>query len=305
MSIDHNNHDLIAELAAGYALGALDPDTTRFIEAHLPTCPHCSTAVAEMRGTVSTLAYAVEQVDPPAHVKQQLFARIRSEGNAAHAEAPVRPIAPPTESKRRSFWSLFSGSGGLMAAGVASLLLLLGLGALNLQQRDRIVDLEAQLARAATEVRVARTEQQDRIAELEAQLAETANQARVAETQQQERIAELEARLAETADQAKVARMQQDGMEARLFMVPNSRHAYIVIEGLPQPPEGRDWQVWLSPDAENLQPVSVGVFQDRSGKWVLEADQPIMTYEWVGVTLEPDGGSEAPTSPPVMGGNVQ
>lgn len=225
------------------------------MEAHLPTCPQCRTAVAEMRSVVAVLPYSVKSVAPPPHLKQQLFERIRTESRTVPAATAPTPATRNTDAGRRGFWSLFSGRSALLASGLASLLLLLGLGAINLQQRER--------------------------------------------------IAELESRLAETENEARVARMEQGNMEARLFTVPNSRHAYIVIEGLPEPPEGQDWQVWLSPDAEKLQPVSAGVFEDDSGKWVLEADRPVTSYQWIGVTLEPDGGSPAPTSEPVMGGDFQ
>ena len=45
----------VVELVTDYLEGALDPDVGADVEAHLATCPGCTTYVEQMRDTVATL----------------------------------------------------------------------------------------------------------------------------------------------------------------------------------------------------------------------------------------------------------
>ncbi len=264
MDIEHSNHEQIAELAAAYALDALEPDEMRAMEEHMRTCPSCRTAVAEMRSVVAMLPYTVEPVEPPPALKQQLFERIHAE--AQPAPVPFRTEADPrTEVRKRrgGFWSsLFTNSRLPVLASVASLVLALGMGWVAWQQHNRAVEAESQLARLS------------------------------------------EVHQITTAYQTQVAQMRHKGMQARLYVVPNHSEAYIVIAGLPELPPGRSYQIWLKPPGENAQPVSAGVFDENTGKWLLEANRPVNSYDWIGITVEPEGGSPRPTSEPLMGGDL-
>ena len=61
-----NPHERFAELAAGYALSALEPEDEQLFLAHLPGCASCGRDLTEHRGTLAHLAYAPEVVGPPA-----------------------------------------------------------------------------------------------------------------------------------------------------------------------------------------------------------------------------------------------
>jgi anti-sigma-K factor RskA len=71
----------------------------------------------------------------------------------------------------------------------------------------------------------------------------------------------------------------------------------VLVENLPTPPEGRVYQVWRIADGA---PTSIGVFDDgqRSGAVPMGT---LGNADTVGVTLEPRGGSAAPT-PPILAG---
>lgn len=58
-------HERYAELAAGHALAALEPDDEQVFRAHLAGCDHCRRALAEHHETLAHLAYAAEPVDLP------------------------------------------------------------------------------------------------------------------------------------------------------------------------------------------------------------------------------------------------
>ncbi|WP_163513845.1 anti-sigma factor domain-containing protein [Fodinicola acaciae] len=65
-------HQEFDELAAGYALHALDPeDETRFRD-HLETCADCRRTVDDLSAVAGELAYAAPQVDPPAELRDRI-----------------------------------------------------------------------------------------------------------------------------------------------------------------------------------------------------------------------------------------
>lgn len=71
--------------------------------------------------------------------------------------------------------------------------------------------------------------------------------------------------------------------------------AYIDVKGLPEPPQGKVYQVW-SLTLEPLTPTSLGILDqyDVTGNQIFELDNPNQS-EAFGITLEPAGGSESPT----------
>lgn len=81
---------------------------------------------------------------------------------------------------------------------------------------------------------------------------------------------------------------------ARVFWDQTRDQVYIDASGLPEPPEGKEYQVWslaLNP----LSPTSIGMlnnFTDGNKIFVLDNANPSQAF---GITLEPTGGSESPT----------
>lgn len=73
--------------------------------------------------------------------------------------------------------------------------------------------------------------------------------------------------------------------------------AVVLLQNLPAPPNGKVYQLWL---IEGAKPTSVGVMAlgQRSGSVLINA---VGRADTLGVTLEPAGGSAAPTLPVVTG----
>jgi anti-sigma-K factor RskA len=71
-----STHDEWEELAAAHALSALEPDDEQRFEAHLASCDICPQVLAETEAVMAELAYATEQVAPPAALKSRLMAAI-------------------------------------------------------------------------------------------------------------------------------------------------------------------------------------------------------------------------------------
>jgi anti-sigma-K factor RskA len=69
----------IHELAAPYALDALETQERREFEEHLASCDDCRATVADFQETAGALAYAVTPVAPPAVLRERLLEQARAE----------------------------------------------------------------------------------------------------------------------------------------------------------------------------------------------------------------------------------
>jgi anti-sigma-K factor RskA len=136
------SHSEFEELAAGYVLGALEPDDEHDFQRHLGGCATCEANVRELEAVTGELAYAVPPVDPP----DTLWAGIRREiqPEAASRGATRRPARQARAGRR----------GGRLLPGLAAaaaLLMVVALSAWNLSLRDEnaaIRDRVAALERA-------------------------------------------------------------------------------------------------------------------------------------------------------------
>ena len=82
-------HSEIHDLAAAYALDALDPEDRWTYERHLDTCDRCREEVAELRDSAVELAYAAEGPEPPAELRDRILAAARAEPTTATV-VPIR-----------------------------------------------------------------------------------------------------------------------------------------------------------------------------------------------------------------------
>ena len=112
------NRDEIAELAAGYALGALDPEERARFEALLDAGnADAQAALREFESAVGGLA-AESAHTPPSAVKAALMARIDAQGRSRDAVVQTFAVAG-AERPRRSTWTLVLS--GAIAAGIAAI----------------------------------------------------------------------------------------------------------------------------------------------------------------------------------------
>lgn len=116
--MSHPSHD---DLAA-YALGALDGRELRAVSGHVEGCERCETELADrLTPALDVLAESVEQLEPPASLRQSLMATVHEE---ARAEAPA--AAPRRERSRLGAFLMRPAAGlavlALGAAGVTGYL---------------------------------------------------------------------------------------------------------------------------------------------------------------------------------------
>jgi len=73
--------------AAGWALGALDPEETKRFEQHLLSCSECQTAVAEFEPVARALQHPAPEAEPPPDLQARTLATVQR----AAAMAAKRP----------------------------------------------------------------------------------------------------------------------------------------------------------------------------------------------------------------------
>lgn len=150
-------HKEYEELAAGHALGALEPeDEQRFLE-HLPGCARCERDRSAYADTAAQLAYAAEPLELPDGMLDRLREQVRAEARppvVPPQAAPVGDVAAARE--RRRLRGLPRDRSSLTAA-AAALVVLVGLVGWNAslqrdnQQMDQRGDELAQAVRALTD----------------------------------------------------------------------------------------------------------------------------------------------------------
>ncbi len=249
-------HEELRELIGGYLLGALSEAERAEVEAHLRGCEECRTDVRALSRVVSGLAWAVPQHEPPARLRERVL------GTGRNSARVVR--VPPRISLA---W----------LAAAAALVCAVAVGWYSWQLRGRMSELSGELARtrgAAASAATAASEARDRAARAE------------------QKLAILAAPDVTTVDLA--GQPVAPGARGRAFWS-RSRGLLVTAGGLPAPPPGKVYQLWVVTPAA---PVSAGLFRpDAQGRVETLVPPPagVTTASAVAVTLEPEGGVAAPT----------
>ncbi|WP_030482917.1 anti-sigma factor [Nocardioides aequoreus] len=103
-------------------------------------------------------------------------------------------------------------------------------------------------------------------------------------------------RVLEAPDAASVSQSFPDGSSATVTRSPSQGKAVLETHDMDQPPSGHVFQLWLMDDEGTARPAgTMGSGGDH--EMVLDGDAAEATA--VGITVEPEGGSEQPTTEPI------
>jgi anti-sigma-K factor RskA len=167
------NHSEYEQLAAGYVLGALEPDDEHVFQRHLGGCPECEANVRDLEEVVGTLAYAAPPVDPPETLWASIQREIRPERRRVQPQ--------PARRRRRRWWSSPLVARLAAAAAIVALAALsvwnLNLRDQNAGYRDRVAALE-EASRLLNEPNTAKATLKGTAAEAQATVLASSTQGR-------------------------------------------------------------------------------------------------------------------------------
>jgi len=252
------NRDEIVELAAGYALGALDVEDRARFEALLDAGDiDARAALRDFEATVRDVAAETAEA-PPSAVKAALMARIDAEHRARGAATQLRSTVRAT-TPRRSPWTIVLV--GAMAAGIAAIAVGLAVSTVYDRRIDQLGRQQAQLQQELT--------------------------------RQQELVTILQ----DPATRVVALAGLPAAPDARGRMLWHAKvGGLLVTQGLPPTPEGKAYELWAI--SGKAAPVPAGVFTvDARGVGSIRV-APVeggAEPDTFAVTLEPAGGVPAPT----------
>jgi anti-sigma-K factor RskA len=250
----------IEELLPFYALDALTEEERELVEKYLAEHPEARQQVEEMEKATSALPYGVAPVEPSQRARQALMARVTSD---ARARAPSSAQTRREPSRRVNPFENFLRMLSFAAAAIAIIW---------------AVVLNVQVARLQNEV-------------------SSLNERLVA---QSESIDQIIANLPQT-NQADVITVSLKGTQVQpqaqgqLIVDPASQSAVLIISDLPPLEPGKTYQVWL---IDGGAPVSAGLLsvdENGQGVFIISSEDAIGSFNSLGISIEPEGGSEQPT----------
>ena len=265
MSLKADMDPSIEELLPFYALDALTPEEKELVESYLAEHPEARLQVQELQSGASALPNSVSPVLPPPHVKETLMRRVEADAQARERSSRRDTASgrAPRESARR----------GLR---LEDIFRVLSLGAAAAAILWAFV-LNAQVARLRNEI----SSLNEKVAAQSQSIDDL-----VRNLPQPDQSDVITVSLKSTADENRAL--------GQLIANPNDKSAVVVISGLPPLEPGKTYQVWLIGDA----PVSAGLLTvDENGQSVLivTSTESIGSFNSLGISIEPEGGSEQPT----------
>ncbi|MCY7404104.1 MAG: anti-sigma factor [Cryobacterium sp.] len=296
-----------ADLAGAYALHALDEHDTAVFEAHLAESERARIEAAELNDTAVALGLAVAPVQPSASLKANLMSMLASTPQLPPVPAS-RAAGPATTDAAASVPGATSvvpapTSGGDAPANAAPSGAGLNRPVADIHSRNGAAS-STHLSATASEraqTRWFKRPAQFLLAAAAAValfvggtfLGQTLNTNQF-ESQQASGLAQINA----AADSQRAATTTADGQEATLVWSNKLGISAVLVDNLPVLPSNQDYQLWYI-NGEGA--ASAGTF-DSSGDgtaWrVLEGR--MRAGDQVGVTVEPNGGSDQPTSNPIV-----
>lgn len=308
MNQEFNYTDVI-EMLPAYVLGALEADEMIAVEEYLQRHRLLLERLQALEESAAQLALAAPAAAPPQRVKAALMARVRAEAESpspapfSRQESGIpqerRPLNPllrralaeskPGQSLRTSVAMSESSmqdqpvgrrfNFGWAVAALTAAVMLLAIFVTNVFYQSRLETLQQQLALKEEQLRVANQQ----IEVLEQQFLGAQNQ--LAAFTQPDRVIPLTG--TEAAPEVRGVFFQKDAT------------GILLVRGLQPLAASQTYQLWLIP-AEGA-PISAGLLErdvlDADGVRTVAIPQEAENFAAVGISIEPEGGSPAPTGP--------
>jgi anti-sigma-K factor RskA len=265
------------ELLPAYALGALEGDELRELEAHLSGgCGDCSRQLALWQGDLETLAAGIPPIQPAETTRARV---LRLAGGAPGGAPPLPASAParPAPSRPLAGWLALAA------------LLLLAFSLWGVLGRAR-------MEREAERLTAERDERSRRVDTLSREVSRAQ-----AETERAKQALQILA--APGVQLVSLSGLAPSpGAAGSTYVNPRAHEALFYAFGLPRLPDRKTYQLWFIAAGK---PVSAGTFAvDPRGNASVRVDRvtdPRQIQAWA-VTVEPLGGVPQPTGAMVLKG---
>lgn len=271
------HNEQVVELLPAYALGALEPEEMEAVGNYLERQRKLLAELDALEDTAAQLALSAPDVPLPPEAKTRLMERVAADLGREH----VTPVPPVTFPGPRNIslpmpW-------GRMAAVLLPLAAVFVLGLYIVRLHDTLQQARARVAYAEQTIAVL----EQRNVALEEELGRSRN--RLALISGAQRIVRVSGTEAAPNAQATFYEGAEEGL--------------LLWDNLDTLAEDQEYQLWLIPPDGD--PMSAGVMgRGDTGALTVPLAGLQGEYAAVGVSVEPRGGSPAPTGPIVLLGEV-
>jgi anti-sigma-K factor RskA len=254
------DHTEYADSLALYAMDALDDERERAeLRQHLGSCGECRRELEALRSDVALLALSAAGPKPPQRSRERLMQAIAAEPHHAH-KVKTRFVL----GRLQPHWLR-------VAPTVVTVLVLIACVAL-VRENLRLRTTRDRLARQVTQ-----------------QNNEFALAHEVMQMMQDPSLPRMTLVSAKTAPQPQIKTIYQ----------PRKGHVLLMANNLPQLPDDKVYELWLMPSS-GAAPMPAGTFSpDQKGSVLMlhAMEDGAVEAKAFAVTIEPRGGSRAPTMP--------
>lgn len=276
----------IHTLSGAYAVHALDPQEESAFEEHLAGCPDCRTEVAEMRAAATSLA-SLESVPPPAELRSRVLSEIRQVRPlppvTRASTTPAVPVAPTTSTSPTAPTTPTSPATPSVPAGQAPPAAPPAESAAA--GEDNVIPFRRRLTGRVVSGLVA--------------AAVLIGGGVTVATHPWDRGSTTVVAIADQVLRAPDAKQTTVSVgSAKLTVVRSAAVGRTVVQsqGMAPAPDGKVYEVWLQTPGKQM--VKAGFMAGGTDQTVL-LDGDSRSSIALGVTVEPAGGSEQPTSRPI------
>ncbi len=254
----------LEELFPFYMLGVLTDEERTQIDAYVAGDADARARLNEAIRAAAALPYTARPIAPRAQVKQAILARVKADAPTRLASASMPFSAKLARWLDRPAWRI-----AMPLVAVASLIVAVVVGVWAISLSNEVTRLRADQAALQSEILTQR--------EVLAQVA-----------------------LPQARAMAIAGTQAQPNAYGQMIANPNANSGVLIVADLTPLPSGKVYQFWL---IKGDTPVSAGLFSvDAQGRGLLSitTSEPIGSFDAIGVSVEPEGGSPKPTGDIVM-----
>jgi anti-sigma-K factor RskA len=269
--------------SGAYVLNALSPSETQEFETHLAESETTRNEVTEMSDTAVLLGLAVTPVQPSSALKANLMAQIASMPQLPRDVAPIRTLPQPRSTAT--------------VAPVASENTPVEMSATESAPQALSGTSAKAQARWFNRPLIALTSVAAAVALIIGAGAVTTLMGNNVGVEQQQ--ADALAAITSAEDMQRTAAEVSTGGTATLVWSEELGSSAMIVDGVAELPEGSTYELWYIDAAGTATPAGLFNVSD-SDRTLAVLEGKMDAGDTVGVTVEPEGGSSAPTTDPIV-----